>query len=122
MTLPVSGPGPYSQRTDRQPVRDPGGLPYGENQALHAQQQAAPLPQTSQLPTPEAVPFSAPTQAPGQPVTAGADRGPGPNSSVLTQRPAPTGTPLVQALTEAVSQDTSGILSALLVKAMERNV
>jgi hypothetical protein len=43
--------------------------------------------QTNNLPP--VVPIHAPTQAPDEPITSGADRGPGPDSSVLTARPAP---------------------------------
>lgn len=120
--MPVSGPGPYSQRTDRQPIRDPGGLPYGDNQALHATQQAAPLPQTPDVPEP--IPFGAPSNRPDQPVTAGADAGPGPDSSILTQRAygAPAGSSLIQALSAASSSDPSGTIASLLVEAMKRGM
>lgn len=123
MTQAVSGPGAYSQRTDmaKQPVRSPGGLPYGQNQAITQQQQAAPLAQTSNGPAP--IPIHAPTQAPAEPVTAGADRGPGPDSSILTARPAQVaGSPLMQALSNASAGDASGALASLLVEAMKRGL
>lgn len=124
MTLPVSGPGPYSQRTDQQPVREVTGLPYGEGQALVAQQQAAPMAQTNTAPPPEAIPFGAPSSRPGQPVTAGANAGAGPDSSVLAQRPygAPAGSKLVQALSRASASDASGTLASLLNVAMSRGL
>lgn len=121
--MPVSGPGAYSQRTDmsKQPVRSPGGLPYGQNQAIAQQQQAAPMAQTNKLPP--AVPIHAPTQSPDEPITAGADRGPGPDSSVLTTRPAQAaGSPLMQALSNASAGDASGALASLLVEAMKRGL
>lgn len=121
--MPVSGPGPYSQRTDKQPIRNPGGLPYGDNQALKAMEQAAPMQAAPQLPPTPIVPIHAPTQQPAQPVTSGADRGPGPDSSVLTQRPgAVQGTPLVQALSAAAANDPSGQLAMLLTEAMKRGL
>jgi hypothetical protein len=113
--MPVSGPGPYAKRTDRQPVRDPGGLPYGENQALRQQQQAAPMAQA-----PAATPFDAPTARPGQPVTAGANAGPGPDQSVLGQRPGGYPTSLSEALANAAANDPTGIIAALLMEATKR--
>lgn len=122
--MPVSGPGPYSQRTDKQPIRPVTGLPYGEGQAIVAQQQAAPMSQTNTTPPPEAVPFSAPSSRPNQPVTAGADKGAGPDSSILAQRPvgAPVASKLVQALQRASASDTSGTLASLLSVAMQRGL
>ena len=122
--MPVSGPGPFSQRTDQQPIREPGGLPYGANAELRQQQQAAPMSQTNDTPAPEVIPFNAPTQRPGQPVTAGAAAGPGPGPEVLSQRPvgAPAGSTLIQALTRASASDTSGTLASLLQLAMTRGL
>lgn len=124
MTLPVSGPGPYSKRTDKQPVREVTGLPYGEGQAIQAQQQGAPMAQTDGTPPPEPVPFTAPSSRPNQPVTAGADAGAGPGSEILTQRApgAPAGSTLIQALHNATASDPSGSLAALLVEAMKRGL
>lgn len=120
----VSGPGAYSQRTDRQPVRDPGGLPYGDNQALHEIQQAAPLAQTNTTPPPSAVPIHAPTARPGQPVTAGADAGLGPGSDILTRRAGGTtaGSSLVEALQNASASDATGTIASLLMEAMKRGI
>lgn len=122
MSMPVSGPGQYSQRTDKQPVREPGGLPYGDNKALREQQQAAPMAQSA--PPPSAIPFNAPTNRPDQPVTAGADAGLGPGSEVLGQRQfgAPASSPIIQALTRAAGSDASGTLAALLNEAMKRGL
>lgn len=123
MSMPVSGPGPYSQRTDKQPIRNPGGMPYGDNQAFVQQQQGAPMQASPGLPPTPIVPIHAPSQQPAQPVTSGADRGAGPNSSVLTQRPfAAQGTPLVQALSAASAADPSGQLAMLLAEAMKRGL
>jgi hypothetical protein len=119
MSMPVSGPGPYSKRTDRQPVREPGGLPYGDNQALRQQQQAAPMAQAAPAP---ATPFDAPTANPGQPVTSGANAGPGPDQSVLGRRPNAYPTNLTEALANAAASDPSGIIAALLLEAQKRGM
>ena len=122
--MPVSGPGPYSQRTDKQPVREPGGLPYGDNKALREQQQAAPMAQAPATPTPQAIPIHAPSDRPSQPVTAGAALGAGPGTEVLTQRPtgAPAGSTLIQALQRASASDMTGTLAQLYVEAMKRGL
>lgn len=122
MTAPqVSGPGPYSQRTDKQPIRTPTGLPYGQAQALTQMQQAAPLMQDPSTPTP--IPIHAPSNRPSEPITAGVDRGPGPGSEVLTQRPGQiAGSPLIQALSEAAAGDPSGTLASLYVEALKRGM
>jgi hypothetical protein len=123
MTGPVSGPGPYSQRSDKQPIRDPGGLPYGDNQALRRQQQAAPMAATPQVPAQQVVPLNAPTQRPDEPVTAGAARGPGPGPEAIVPRSSPvSGSPLVQALQQAAAGDPSGQLAMLLSEAMKRGL
>ena len=86
---PVSGPGALSQRTDGGPADSQAaqyvsGLPYGEGQAFMATQQAAPMAASGMMPEPApVVPFNAPTQRPDEPVTAGADAGPGPGMSSL---------------------------------------
>jgi len=94
----VSGPGALSARTDgRVPTPPVTGLPYGQNQALQAQQSAAPLsapapggggagsapaPTTSPAGPPRMGPAGAfsPTQRPGEPLTAGVDWGAGPGA------------------------------------------
>lgn len=86
---PASGPGAMSQRTDGGPAdaqaaQYVSGLPYGEGQALMAQQQAAPMAASGMMPqSAPIVPFNAPSQRPDEPVTAGADAGPGPGMSSL---------------------------------------
>lgn len=101
---PVSGPGALSKRTDGGPAQAMRDLPnarYGENAEYRAAEQVAPMaaspapspgsasggpvspagpPQSPMLPP---VPLTADTQMPGQPVTAGAPIGAGPNSMVL---------------------------------------
>lgn len=83
---PVSGPGALSQRTDGGPADTQAaqyvsGLPYGEGQAMMNMQQAAPM-AAAQAPAP-IVPLHAPSQRPNEPVTAGANAGPGPDMSSL---------------------------------------
>ena len=90
MAGPVQGaPGvSYPQRTDlnAQPVRAATGQPYGVAGQQRAAQQAVPVPQERQLPTP----LSAPSSRPGEPITAGAPFGPGRNAPrIRAQVPQP---------------------------------
>lgn len=96
----VSGPGALSQRTDggpgaSQPASQLPNAKYGEQQEFQALQAAAPMAAAPGIPAPpgmemgpEAVPFSAPTQRPAEPITSGANAGPGPglDSLGLAQR------------------------------------
>lgn len=88
---PVSGPGRLSRRTDGQPIMDAPGGEYGDRQALHELQQAAPL---ASAPAPAGstgpgidlsgvVPLSAPSAQPDVPVTSGANAGAGPGMDAL---------------------------------------
>lgn len=79
---PVSGPGALSQRTDggatSQPAMVADGGPYGSRKDMESIQSGAPMQGTQAGPTPaDLIPFGAPTQNPGEPVTAGAALGPG---------------------------------------------
>ena len=96
---PVSGPGAMSQRTDGGPTQAAmymSGLPRGEGQAQMQQQTSAIMAgnptaaaqvntsSASQAPqTPSTIGMFEPTNNPDEPVTAGMDFGPGPDSSVL---------------------------------------
>lgn len=91
---PVSGPGAMSRRTDRgQPIRDPGGLAYGDNQELRTTQQAAPMAQAPQgAPAEPDVPLTAmspnmhdPTNYPNRSVFNGMPFGPGAGPEALNQ-------------------------------------
>lgn len=95
---PVSGPGALSRRTDGQAVRNPGGLPYGDNAELRTQQGAAPMSGqtigTSDQAAPPGVPLAQmspslfdPTNYPDRPVTTGMPFGPGPGSEALKSPP-----------------------------------
>ena len=90
-----SGPGKFSQRTDggpgdmRQPQRDIPSAGYGEGVETAAIQAGAPLSATGGAGgmQPQPIPFSAPTQRPDEPITAGMDFGPGPGSEMLPVPP-----------------------------------
>lgn len=100
---PVSGPGQLSRRTDGgpsdqgQPVRVPTGGNYGDAAAMQKLQQQAPLAESpggqvspgllSGLTIPPGTPIGAESEQPGTPVTAGADLGPGADSSALGLTP-----------------------------------
>jgi hypothetical protein len=89
----ASGPGALSQRTDgKQPIMAlGGGVKYGEQQQFQSDQAGAPMPAASPTPAPAAAPqpqqpptsFTAPTTRPNEPVTAGANAGPGPDQGAL---------------------------------------
>lgn len=89
MAIPVSGPGPYSQRTDRQPIASIPNAGYGEQKAYKQLQQDAPMAQSSGTapsmdfaalfgnPGDRVIPMGAESNQPGTPVTDGAARGAG---------------------------------------------
>lgn len=101
----VSGPGPMSRRTDGGAAQALQTLPnakYGENSQFQSLQQGAPLaasginatatpPDLGALPPNPAagnvIPSSAPSNRPGEPVTAGAALGPGPGPESLGIQP-----------------------------------
>jgi hypothetical protein len=97
---PVSGPGAHSARTDGQPIMDGlGDGSYGSETAMQQIQGGAPMasapgsPQGAPAADPQAAAalqalqgltgLSEPSQRPGEPVTHGADAGPGADSSAL---------------------------------------
>lgn len=107
---PVSGPGALSRRTDGQPIRNPGGLPYGDNKELATTQAAAPMAQAApmsvspgqaagMLEMPTAGIF-APTQYADEPLTNGSPAGPGGGPEILASGGAtgPTRTKLMASL------------------------
>lgn len=92
---PVSGPGALSRRTDGGPTQGAkymAGGAYGEGQALQGLQESAPMAAAAKtnVPAPK-LPASqlpitsifAPTERPGEPVTAGMPFGPGPGPEAL---------------------------------------
>jgi hypothetical protein len=94
---PVSGPGQLARRTDGgpgQPVRDLPNPAYGEGQDFRGLEQGAPMQGSEAAPNaapaspsgppgPAPIPLGAPTQNPNEPVTAGANSGPGPDMASL---------------------------------------
>lgn len=96
---PASGPGAMSQRTDGgpggQPARYVAGLPYGEGQDFMDLQSSAPMSSGNTAKPkkmsggataagPGLTPLNAPTENPGEPLTAGAPFGPGPGPESLS--------------------------------------
>ena len=123
MSMPVSGPGALSQRTDQQPMRDVTGLPYGDAGKLMEQQAGAPMAQTNIPPVP-VTGLGAPSERPSQPITAGADAGAGPGSEVLNSASTgqPAGGPISSLLARAAASDPSGELAQLLVVAQQKGL
>lgn len=139
MPVGVSGPGALSQRTDRQPMSVPTGMAYGQASAMAQAEQAAPMAGTPAMPAgavnavaaaggppgPQAPPtLDQPSQRPGEPVTHGADAGPGADSSILTAMPGAPATSgaLSQAIAQAAANDPTGTLQKLLVAAQQRGL
>lgn len=88
---PVSGPGALSARTDGGPAKmDVTGMPYGDAQAFRDQQSAAPLSPPQKPEPPSFTGLGEPTQRPGEPVTSGADAGPGPSLADMGINPQDT--------------------------------
>lgn len=92
----VSGPGAHSQRTDGRPKQvSLDNAKYGEEKAFEQIQQGAKLagptqsspanvaPQAAPSPAAMPTPIGAASEFPNQPVTAGANAGPGADASVL---------------------------------------
>lgn len=127
-----------TQPTPAQPKRELPDAKYGENKSFEAAQDVArpadaqalppaPVPTEfaggGQMPTdqaasapqlPELTGFGAPTERPGEPVTAGAPMGPGPNGMALgPNAPMPVGR-LSQTLAESVAADSSGVIAELV--------
>lgn len=110
---PVSGPGALSQRTDGGPTQGAKympGMPYGEN--TYAQQTAAPMaaaqpaPPAPQMEMP--TPLMAPTSRPDEPITAGINRGEGPGSEVMSDRPTEVSRPLAEVMRDLIRFDPTG--------------
>ena len=68
-----------------QPAKYIAGMPYGEGQATMEQQMGAPMQGTEQVGTSrlDITPLTAETKFADEPITAGSDFGPGPDSSIL---------------------------------------
>lgn len=118
--MPVSGPAQYSERTDdKQPIRTPTGLPYGEAGAITAAQQQAPLPASPAPPK-----LSEPSARPDQPVTAGAAAGAGPGLEALEPQAVgmPQGGAVAQTLARVAAVDNSGVFARLYSIALQKGL
>lgn len=141
---PASGPGRLAKRTDGGPgqkLRVPTGLPYGDAQALHAQESTAamsdtPMAKAADIPSaqpaaaagapPQLPPFGGATARPGEPVTHGVDIGAGGGPEALAPfpgMPSPAaGTGWMTSLLQRLSAtDTTGLFGRLLTAAESRN-
>ncbi len=122
---PVSGPGALARRTDgvqgEQTVAELPDAQYGEAAAFRESQQQAPL-AASQPATPT-VPFGAPTQKPGEPVTSGIDLGAGPGSEAMVQaRTGASRQVISEALSKLASVSSSDGVVTLLMEAQRRGL
>ena len=106
------------------------GLPYGEGQALMQTQQSAPLaaaPSIEQSSMPSGlasaaasqpiIPLDAPSQRADEPVTFGANAGPGPGMDALGLNSATERT-VADILSEVAQYDTTGEVQALYEQAL----
>jgi hypothetical protein len=121
----VSGIGSMSKRTDlnvsEQPARYISGLPYGQGQATYDQQVAAPMAGTAEVPmaVPSITPLTAPTSRPDEPITAGVDFGPGPNSTVIKL---PNTQPSILTVIQQIAEnDPSGDAELIFLDLQNRN-
>lgn len=121
----VSGTGAMSKRTDlnvsNQPARYISGLPYGQGEATYNQQVSAPMAGTAPIDgLPLVTPLTAPTTRPTEPITAGVDFGPGPNSSIIQL---PNTQPTVLTVLRQIAQnDPSGETDLIFQSMLERGV
>lgn len=107
---PVSGPGALSQRTDGGPTQGAmymSGMPYGQN--TYEQQTAAPMAAGQPVPQMEMpTPLMAPTSRPDEPITAGINRGDGPGSEVMSDRPSGVDKSLTEIMRDLIRFDPTG--------------
>lgn len=121
----VSGIGAMSKRTDlnvsNQPARYISGLPYGQGETTYNQQVSAPMAGTAPIDgLPSVTPLTAPTTRPNEPITAGVDFGPGPNSSIIQL---PNTQPTVLTVLRQIAQnDPSGETDLIFQSMLERGV
>jgi hypothetical protein len=80
---PMGGDGQSGRAT--QPAKYIAGLPYGQGESTMATQMAAPMQGTEKIGTTrlDITPLTAETKFKDEPITAGSDFGPGPDSSIL---------------------------------------
>jgi hypothetical protein len=91
-----------------QPARYIAGLPYGQGESTMATQMAAPMQGTEQVGTSrlDITPLTAETKFKDEPITAGSDFGPGPDSSILNLPS--TEQTVLSVLRKIAQQDPSG--------------
>jgi hypothetical protein len=91
-----------------QPARYISGLPYGQGESTMATQMAAPMQGTEQVGTSrlDITPLTAETKFKDEPITAGSDFGPGPDSSILNLPSAEQ--TVLSVLRKIAQQDPSG--------------
>jgi hypothetical protein len=113
-------------------------MPYGEHQALMAQERTAPMSQTpsppsggagsASMPTPPAytgVPFDSASQRPNEPITHGVDIGAGAGSDILPVEHQPqfaTAGPITRMLSQLSAADATGALGSMLAFARAKGV
>ena len=114
---PVSGPGALSQRTDggamdgmTQPMQKYTGFDYGDNKELNDQQAGAPM--AGMPSTPDLLSLDAPTAFPDEPISAGADYGPGPGLDLSGIRGIQPSDP-ASVIYNMMKNDPSGQLEAI---------
>lgn len=96
------------------------GLPYGQGEATYATQVAAPMAGPSRMPSAPVTPLTAPTSRPDEPITAGVDFGPGPNSTVVN---IPNTQPTILSVLRQIAQnDPSGETDLIFQAMLERGL
>jgi hypothetical protein len=125
----ASGPGKYAVRSDKLTM---GSTSYGEGVETQALKQGAPLAQSvdarparggdvrqAAMQQPLTSLF-APTQRPGEPITAGIASGPGPGPEILAMKSNQES--LSQILSQMLPYDTNGEITALYEQALSRGL
>lgn len=120
----VSGAGALSERTDlnvsQQPARYIAGLPQGQGQATYNQQTAAPMYAEPEQVLPEVTKITAPTQRQNEPIQAGIDRGPGPDSTVIRL---PNQQPTALSIMRQIAQnDSTGEAELIFQSMLEKGI
>lgn len=121
----VSGIGSKSERIDlnvsKQPARYISGMPYGEGQATYNQQTAAPMAAVNDTAMAPIIELLAPTNLPNQPITSGADFGPGSGSEVVSL-PKNTQPTVLSVLRQIAQNDPTGETDLIFQSMLERGL
>jgi hypothetical protein len=114
-----------SKRTDlnvsEQPARYISGMPYGEGQATYNQQTAAPMAAVNDTAMAPITELLAPTNLPNQPITSGADFGPGSGSEVISL-PKNTQPTVLSVLRQIAQNDPTGETDLIFQSMLERGL